>query len=199
VTSEPTPVRERATAVPVRRSAPPQKVNRREHSVAQHIERDVRASEKRAPVAVPTVSLERPRAAPAQLGSTHVAAVEGKLPQEIALPSATARENAVSVPAPRADEPAPAPAPAQGKETPAPGAIARIEEAVTLPARRKEETAPAVTPWLRRLRSELAACGQPGVLLNDLCREAARWKYCYAGRWDTVRECAVQRFAGVSN
>ena len=73
-----------------------------------------------------------------------------------------------------------------------------MDERMAAPAPRKEEM-PAVSPWLKRLRSDLAACGASGVLVNDICREAARWKHCYDGRWNTVRECAVQRVAGVPN
>jgi hypothetical protein len=49
--------------------------------------------------------------------------------------------------------------------------------------------------WVRRMRAELTSCGQPGLWRADLCREGVRWNYCAPNRWDTVRECAVERFA----
>jgi len=69
------------------------------------------------------------------------------------------------------------------------------------PASRSSSPAQRTVPWLTRLRGALAACGRPGVLLNDVCREAARWNHCHPDHWDTARECAVQRFAssGASN
>jgi hypothetical protein len=49
--------------------------------------------------------------------------------------------------------------------------------------------------WSRRIRVALDACGKPGVLRNDVCREAVRWNHCHPNRWGTVRECTVERFA----
>jgi hypothetical protein len=62
------------------------------------------------------------------------------------------------------------------------------------PRLRNEQPRPS-NGWLNRMQSELEVCGQPGLWRNDLCRESVRWKYCHPERWDSARECAVERFA----
>jgi hypothetical protein len=70
------------------------------------------------------------------------------------------------------------------------------EQAVPVPPTGKGAT--AETAWVPRMRAELTLCGTPGLWRADLCREAVRWNYCAPDRWDTVRECSVERFASSS-
>jgi len=64
--------------------------------------------------------------------------------------------------------------------------------AASLPA--KQPSTPENT-WVRRMRAALDACGRPGYLRSDVCRETVRWNHCHPNRWGTVRECTVERFA----
>jgi hypothetical protein len=70
------------------------------------------------------------------------------------------------------------------------------EPAVPVPSTWKRSA--AESSWVQRMRAELTSCGKPGLWRADLCREAVRWRYCSPNRWDTVRECAVGRFASSS-
>jgi hypothetical protein len=150
----------------------------------------------------------RPVAAAPATGSTHAPAVERRLPirspeaplasTSPATPPSSARteasaqarsETAPVVAARRADVASPSPS------------GTRDEHLASAPAPRSSPPTQRAMPWLTRLRSALAACGRPGRFLNDVCREAARWNHCHPDHWDTVHECAVQRFAssGASN
>jgi hypothetical protein len=75
--------------------------------------------------------------------------------------------------------------PAPSEQKPLPGAVASV---------RTPESATR-SHWRQRLQAELEICGRPGLWRNDLCRETTRWNYCHPDRWETVRECAVERFA----
>jgi hypothetical protein len=68
------------------------------------------------------------------------------------------------------------------------------EHAVPVPPPTGKRSA-GESAWVPRMRAELTSCGTPGLWRADLCREAVRWNYCAPDRWDTVRECAVERFA----
>jgi len=96
-------------------------------------------------------------------------------------------------------------APTPADERLATARAAPVEQAPVPRPVLKEQPAPAPAlpkepptrdnSWQTRLRTELAACGRPGFLRNDLCRETTRWNYCHPDRWGTVRECTVERFA----
>jgi hypothetical protein len=153
----------------------------------------------------------RPPVGATATGSTHTPSVEHSLPMRSAeAPVASPTTAATPLPSEPAEttvqsasEPAPV-AVARRGDLASPSASKSRNEQVALapaPARRASRPAPQAAVWLTRLRSALAACGRPGLLLNDVCREAARWNHCHPDHWDGARECAVQRFAssGASN
>jgi hypothetical protein len=163
------------------------------------------------PMAISPGTSAPPAVATIATGSTHTPAMEGSLPVPSVEP-ASAQPTADAAPqAPALAEPsiqpasAPAPLPEKRASAVAPvspsGARKQQRPPTRAVATRSAPPAPRAMTWLTGLRSALAACGRSGVLLNDVCREAARWKHCHPDHWDTVQECAVQRFAssGASN
>jgi hypothetical protein len=47
--------------------------------------------------------------------------------------------------------------------------------------------------WQRELSAELEVCGKQGFFERLACTEKARWKYCSPNRWNTVKECALNK------
>ena len=147
----------------------------------------------------------RPPVGATATGSTHTPSVERSLPMRSAeAPVASPTTAATPPPSERTEATAQSPSAAapvtvaRRADIASPSASGARNEQVAVapaPARRPSRSAPQAAVWLTQLRSALSACGRPGLLMNDVCREAARWKHCHPNHWDTVRECAVQRFA----
>jgi hypothetical protein len=86
------------------------------------------------------------------------------------------------------------------KELPPPVPSVQTDTSTTLRAVRNEPSArqqplKTTNSWQNQMRAELDGCGKPGMWRNDVCRETVRWKYCHPNRWDSARDCVVERFA----
>jgi len=177
----------------------------REVALAEHAKSDEPAG---VPTARPAAPVPTPPEAPVGAAATAGRTLEVKpLPKEqppVAANATRAPTAAASTPPDeRLTVARAAPTPSDERLTTA--RAAPVEQAPVPRAVVKEQPAPApASPkesatrdnsWATRLRGELAACGRPGFLKNDICRETTRWNYCHPDRWGTVRECTVERFA----